>query len=252
MSDAAFDIASTEARRGEGRRTARPAAAATLVIVRRDGAAPRVLMGRRHAGAGFMPDRWVFPGGRCEAGDARAPAASELAPETADLLARAVAPSAAVGLPRALAMAAVRETWEETGLRLARLAPPPAAAPPAPWAAPWAAFGADGLWPDLAALSFIARAVTPPVLARRFDARFFRADATALAPGEPRPSPELDEVRWLTFAEARGVELPSVTRFILKEVELGLDAPRPPLFLRVLHGRRRADPIADLPAAAPD
>jgi 8-oxo-dGTP pyrophosphatase MutT (NUDIX family) len=92
--------------------------------------------------------------------------------------------------------------------------------------------------------------VTPPVLARRFDARFFLADARALAPGEPRPSAELDEVRWLSFAEARAVELPSVTRFILREVELALEAPRPPVFLRVLHGRRRADPIPDLPTAA--
>ena len=246
MTDAAFDLASTEARRGAGRRATRPLHAATLVLVRRDGPAPRVMMGRRHAGAGFMPGRWVFPGGRCEPEDARAPAATELTAEAADLLARAVAPSAARSLPRALAMAAVRETWEETGLRLARPAEAAGAAAPEPWAA----FGADGRLPDLAALRFVGRAVTPPGLARRYDARFLLADAKALAGLDARPSPELDQVAWLTWEEAREVELPSVTRVILKEVALALDDPaRAPLFLRVVHGRRRADPITAVPPA---
>lgn len=244
MTDAAFDIASTEQRRGEGRRAARPLHAATLVLVRRDGGDPRVLMGRRHAGAGFMPNRWVFPGGRCEPGDARAPAATELSPETRDLLTRAVSASAATSLPRALALAAVRETWEETGLRLARPAPPPA-----PLAPPWSDFAADGRLPDLAALAFIGRAVTPPSLARRFDARFFQADAEALASLDARPSPELDEVAWLTLEETRDVELPSVTRVMLRELALRLGEPgRAPIFLRVVHGQRRADPITEVPA----
>ena len=246
MSDAAFDIASTEPRRAAGQRAVRALHAATLVLVRRDGPQPRVMMGRRHAGARFMPSRWVFPGGRCEAGDARAPAASELTGETLDLLGRATPPSA-TALPRALAIAAVRETWEETGLRLARLAPAPARPP----AEPWPQFAADGRLPDLAALRFVARAVTPPVLPRRFDARFFLADAERLAGLEARPSPELDEVAWLTLEEARDVELPSITRFLLKELPLRLGDPaRPPLFLRVVHGRRRADPITDIAARA--
>ena len=244
MTDAAFDLASTEVRREAAVRVTRPLHAATLVLVRRDGVEPRVLMGRRHAGASFMPGRWVFPGGRCERGDARAPAATELTAETVDLLRRAVPPSAAATLPRALALAAVRETFEETGLRLAR---PGAAGTPA--AEPWRAFTADGGLPDLAALRFLARAVTPPELARRFDARFFLADAEALADLDPRPSAELDEVAWLTLAQTRGVELPSVTRVVLGELaKLQAEPARAPLFLRVVHGRRRADPMTDIPA----
>lgn len=245
MTDAAFDLASTEARRGEAARVTRPRHAATLVLLRRDGPEPRVLMGRRHAGASFMPSRWVFPGGRCERGDALAPAASELTAETADLLSRAVARSAAASLPRALGMAAVRETFEETGLRLARAAATPRSAT----TEAWRAFGEGGLLPDLGALRFVARAVTPPELARRFDARFFLADAAGLAGLDPRPSPELDEVAWLTLAETRDVELPSVTRVVLGELAKRLDTPgRPPLLLRVVHGRRRADPLTDIPA----
>lgn len=246
MTDAAFDIPSTELRRSAGDRATRPRHAATLMLVRRDGPAPRVLMGRRHASARFMPDRWVFPGGRCEPSDARAPAATELTPDTADLLCRAVPRAAAATLPRALGIAAVRETWEETGLRLARPAPAPASPP----AEPWPAFAADGRLPDLAALRFVGRAVTPPPLARRFDARFFQADAQALAGLDARASPELDEVAWLTLADTREVELPSVTRVVLRELALRLDDPsRPPLFLRVSHGRRRADPIIGVPIA---
>lgn len=248
MTDAAFDLPSTELRRPAGGRATRPLHAATLILVRRDGPAPRVLMGRRHAGAGFMPDRWVFPGGRCEPADARAPAASELTPQTADLLARAT-PGSAPALPRALALAAVRETWEETGLRLARPAPPSAA----PLPEPWPAFAEDGRLPDLAALRFVGRAVTPPPLARRFDARFFQADAQALADTDARPSPELDAVAWLTLDETRDVELPSVTRVMLKELAARLaDPARPPLFLRVVHGRRRVDPITVAPPASRD
>ncbi|MBE7218510.1 MAG: NUDIX hydrolase, partial [Caulobacteraceae bacterium] len=115
-------------------------------------------------------------------------------------------------------------------------------------AGPWAGFAADGRLPDLAALSFVARAVTPPQLPRRFDARFFQADAEALAGLDARPSPELEEVGWLTLAQAREVELPSVTRFLLKELGLRLAGEaRAPLFLRVSHGRRRADPLGELP-----
>ena len=96
----------------------RPKDAATLLIVRRDTPTPTVLMGRRHRGNAFMPDKWVFPGGRIDAGDYRIAAARELDDGEAAALAR-TAP-ARTALPRALAMAAVRETFEETGLLLAR------------------------------------------------------------------------------------------------------------------------------------
>ena len=78
----------------------------------------------------------------------------------------------------ALAAAAIRELWEETGLPLGQ--PGPADLP-----GDWAGFAARGLRPDASALRFIFRAITPPGRTRRFDARFFLADAGALA-GDPR------------------------------------------------------------------
>ena len=42
----------------------RPRDAATLILVRRDQAQPRVLMGKRSGRHDFMPDKYVFPGGR--------------------------------------------------------------------------------------------------------------------------------------------------------------------------------------------
>src|SRR5271170_8366073 len=97
-------------------RAVRPRDAATLIVLRRDGPKPRVLMGRRHGGHDFMPDKWVFPGGRIDPSDFRAPVASELRPNVAARLNKTAPPKRA----RALALAAIRETFEECGLLLGK------------------------------------------------------------------------------------------------------------------------------------
>nr|WP_222934412.1 NUDIX hydrolase [Caulobacter sp. 17J80-11] len=207
----------------------RPKDAATLILVRRDGPVPRVLMGRRAQGHVFMASKWVFPGGRVDPVDRTAPASSELTPETAVALQRGATASRA----RSLACAAVRETWEEAGLLLAR----PVAARPA--IGPWRAFTERGVAPDLGALSYVARAITPPGRARRFDARFFLADAERLAGLDPAGGDrELDEVAWLTLDEAGRQDLPAITRFVLGEVSARLEAPdRPVPFVRMVRGQ---------------
>src|SRR5512132_1324635 len=98
-------------------RALRPRDAATLIIVRRDGmATPRVLMGKRHASHAFMPNKYVFPGGRLDAADCRVRPSKDLHPATlAKLLAR-MRGKPTEARARGLAHAAVRETWEETGL----------------------------------------------------------------------------------------------------------------------------------------
>jgi 8-oxo-dGTP pyrophosphatase MutT (NUDIX family) len=95
-------------------RSLRPKDAATVLVIRRDGPSPRVLMGRRAKGHVFMASKWVFPGGRLHPADFRVAAASELHDETATSLCRTAPPARA----RALAAAAVRELFEETGLVL--------------------------------------------------------------------------------------------------------------------------------------
>lgn len=189
--------------------------AATVVLVRRDGGAgPRVLMGQRGAGAAFMPSKYVFPGGAVDAGDAAVPFARALdAGERARLAALPV--TTAPPAPEAMVAAAVRELWEEAGLRLARPHAWPAPAPP-----DWAALAAQGLAPDAGALRFIFRAVTPPGRTRRFDARFFLSDIADLT-GDPddfdAATDELGHLHWIGLDAARGLDLPFITEVVLAE-----------------------------------
>jgi 8-oxo-dGTP pyrophosphatase MutT (NUDIX family) len=219
------------AMRETGAKLVRPRDAATLIIVRRDGAKPRLLMGRRHGGHDFMPDKWVFPGGRIDRSDFRAPAASELRPEVAARLGR----TAPARRARALALTAIRETFEEAGLLLAK------PAPSRPAAGPWREFLEIGAEPDLAALDFIARAITPPYRPKRFDARFFMADAEALLSLDRRADcGELDEIAWVEVDEALHLDLPNITRFVLQELAQRLEEPgRPAPFMRFLRGTRQ-------------
>ena len=61
-------ISSSELRSTQ--RAVRPRDAATLIIVRGDGINPRVLMGKRAASHKFMPNKFVFPGGKVDLHDA--------------------------------------------------------------------------------------------------------------------------------------------------------------------------------------
>ena len=190
--------------------TAEPRPAATVLVVRRDGDAPSVLMGQRGAEAVFMPSKYVFPGGGLDAGDRAVGLVSPLGPAC---LARLEA-SAEPGLGPALAVAAIRELWEETGLALGE----PADLPLPP---DWADFAATGLRPSAAALRFLFRAITPPGRSRRFDARFFLADAAGLH-GDPddfsRASDELSHLHWVPLGEARRLNLPFITEVVLAEL----------------------------------
>lgn len=224
------DTDPADGERAPGSRAARPRDAATLILIRRDGGGPRLLMGRRNGGHAFMPGKWVFPGGRVDRGDARAPAAEELRPKVRARLEL----HSARGSARALGLAAIRETYEEAGLLLARPSPSRSVA------GPWRSFVETGALADLSALDFIARAVTPAYHPRRFDARFFTADASALLSLDRRgDTGELDEIAWFSLAEARALDLPAITRFVIDEVDRRQDqADQPVPFVRFSRGRR--------------
>jgi 8-oxo-dGTP pyrophosphatase MutT (NUDIX family) len=200
----------------------RPKDAATLIVIDRTGRDPKVLMGRRHHGHRFMPGKFVFPGGRIEAGDRSMPAAGALngRAETA-LLARVTRPT--VQRARALGLAAIRETFEETGLLLGtKEYGPPASAPPGPWES----FRERGVLPDLEALQLVARAITPPKRPKRFDTRFFAIDRDHVAdevPGIVGPDSELIELAWVSIAEAKKLELPAITNTVLDELQHRID-----------------------------
>lgn len=196
----------------------RPKDAATLIIIDRSGSAPKVLVGRRHHGHRFMPGKFVFPGGRIEPGDGRMPASGTLHPRAeAALMARVAHPSVQRG--RALALAAVRETFEETGLLLGTKEH---GAPDFAPDGPWTAFREHAVFPDLDALQFVARAITPPQRPKRFDTRFFAVDREAAVgevAGIVHPEAELIELAWVGIAEAKKLELPAITTVILDELQ---------------------------------
>jgi len=188
-------------------------------------------MGRRAPGHVFMASKWVFPGGRIDRSDFLAASATPPNADTAAALHREMSPRRA----RALMMTAVRETFEETGLILGQ------AAPPVSVAGPWREFRAASALPDLAALRYVGRAITPPGRSRRFDARFFMAEAGALLTPEPTAgSGELDEIAWLPLNNAQALDLPAITRFILDEVAQRLiESDRPLPFVRMIRGQHR-------------
>lgn len=186
--------------------------AATIILTRMLPEGPAVLMGQRGAGAAFMPSKYVFPGGALDPDDATPPFARPLAALDAARLAEDAGPV----LPMAFAGAAIRELWEETGLRLGL---------PGTWADPvpgdWQGFAEAGLLPDAGALRFVFRAITPPGRPRRFDARFFVADAAEVA-GDPddfsHATDELSHLHWVPISEARRLDLPFITEVVLAEV----------------------------------
>jgi 8-oxo-dGTP pyrophosphatase MutT (NUDIX family) len=212
-----------------------PRDAATLMLIDRSGSTPKVLLGRRHASHKFMPGKFVFPGGRIELLDQKMPAISELHPETQKkLLERVSKPSP--DFARAFALAAVRETAEETGLLLGVKRDH---APDAPGEI-WTEFAKANVHPDLGQIHFIARAVTPPRRPRRFDPRYLTADASAIAhtiEGVVGTDSELVELVWVPIEEATRLDMPTITGIILEEllarVEAGMkhDLPVPYYFM---------------------
>ncbi|MAT92045.1 MAG: NUDIX hydrolase [Halioglobus sp.] len=196
-------------------RAVRPKDAATLLIVRRGGAEPRVLMGKRAASHRFMPNKFVFPGGRVDPGDSRIRPPHDLHPQVLRRLCRGCSATRA----RALALAAIRETYEETGLVVGEPDTPTLRSrSPA-----WADFLRHDANPRLDVLHYIARAITPPYRNRRFDARFFMVDAEHIQ-GEvherPHGSGELLDLHWVALSRAREMEqLPHITRAVLQELQ---------------------------------
>lgn len=196
--------------------------AATVIVLRDRMTAPRILMGQRGAKAVFMPNKFVFPGGAVDAGDADVPLASPLPA----LCQSRLAEDADATLTHAIAVAAVRELWEETGLILGT---------PGAWSGEvpedWQSFAATGHLPAAAALQFNFRALTPPGRPRRFDARFFLVDADDIASDLDdfaAASDELSHLQWVPLSEARSFDMPFITEVVLAEVEARAGQTAPP------------------------
>lgn len=196
--------------------------AATVIVLRDRSTRPRVLMGQRGAQAAFMPNKFVFPGGAVDAADAAVPLARPLPA----ICAARLAEDSAADISGALAAAAVRELWEETGQILGLPGPWPGAIPK-----DWLEFAGTGHRPTADALQFVFRAITPPGRPRRFDARFFLLDADALASDLDdfgAAADELSHLQWIAIDEIRHYDLPFITEVVLAEVAARATDATPP------------------------
>lgn len=207
-------------------------------------------MGRRRPEQVFLPNKFVFPGGRVDAADRSVEPVSDLRqPEQAKLMVEMKASPATPLRARALAMAALRETFEEAGIVVgtplqettpaspdspATATSPLELAPAAPLTAPlptpappdhgpdshavWQAFLALGCRPSLSPLTFLARAITPPGRPRRYDTRFFCVEATHIARTVAERDEELRDLDWFTLEEVRRLDLPNITRAVVEDL----------------------------------
>jgi 8-oxo-dGTP pyrophosphatase MutT (NUDIX family) len=169
---------------GDGVWTARVPRDASTVCLLRDGVTGlEVFMLRRATTMAFAAGMHVYPGGAVETTDGEVATAGRVSD---DWLASRVSSDR----PRAVLVAAARETFEECGVLLALDAEGVPAAPEPSWdddrealVAGTLAFGAlldrRGLVVDDAALVPFAHWVTPTVEDRRYDTRFFVAAVPA-------------------------------------------------------------------------
>lgn len=192
-----------------------PVDAATLIIIDRSNSSPKILLGRRHERHVFLPGKFVFPGGRVEPSDCQMPVAKPLPTSIETQLLRQVDGTKAA---HAFPLAAIRETFEETGLLLGARTQNAPTIPPGVWSD----FAKTGYLPDLSQLHFITRAITPPGFSRRFDARFFAVDADAIRhriENVVHDDAELVELIWVPIAEAQNMDLAMITHIVLDELQ---------------------------------
>ena len=190
-----------------------PKLAATVVLVRPGPDGLEALLTKRPSSMAFAPDVYVFPGGRVDAGDA------DPSLQTRSVIDPAAAAGALGGdLDPAIALAAhiaaVRELFEEAGVLLADVTGPSdrvdahaAVAAPSLGLARSALVGGETTFRAIAdeldlrlrtdLLVPLSRWVTPPILPRRFDARFFAAQLPAGA-RESFEGGEVEEHAWMT------------------------------------------------------
>src|SRR5215470_4753779 len=227
----------------------RPRDAATLILVDRSGQVPKVLVGKRHDKVVFMPGKFVFPGGRVDKSDYRVPVAASIPNELEQNLLKG-SPKINAARAKSLAIAAIREACEETGLCLGRKAE--GAAPKLDGA--WKPFTDAGLLPDPSGLFLIARAITPPGRVRRFDTRFFTADASAIThrvEGVVHADAELVELVWVELGSQPLADLHPMTKNVLGELKRRLatgplrhDAAVP--FFHFYGGKMQKDVLGEL------
>lgn len=221
-------VSQSAEQQSNARKVVRIRDASSLLIIDRQSKMPKVLMGRRNKQLVFMPDKYVFPGGRSDNEDGSVTSANELNKADQEKLLAGMGSKASKRRAKALALCAIRETFEETGLKLATAFSSPltsagnsnvvTANHPG-----WEQFMQGGSIPDLENLRYFARAVTPPAFSRRFDTRFFIIfrdqinsgfDQTLISCGE------LEDLGWISLEKAATLNIADITSRILNDAQI--------------------------------
>ncbi len=203
--------------------------AASLLLVRGKGENLELLAGRRPQSVRFMPGVYVFPGGSVDPVDSR-PWPGELRSETL-----------ATRLQRS-ARAALRETWEEVGV----LVGSKGTAPSPGTTEPQRAYAERGVVADFGLLTYIGRAITPSRVFRRFNTRFFVAEAEHVV-GDPASSYELEDVGWHPIGRTPLSPFRDVSQFMLAQAIALREgtAPFQPMLFATVAGKRRIRPCRE-------
>jgi 8-oxo-dGTP pyrophosphatase MutT (NUDIX family) len=118
-------------------------------------------------------------------------------------------------------MAAIRETFEETGLLFGS---DEFGAPDAHTPGSWTDFAAQGVYPRSLGGDLRCPRDHAPRRPKRFDTRFFAIDASAVAKridGIIGPDPGLVDLVWVDFDEAKQLDLPTITKVIIRRSRPG-------------------------------
>lgn len=186
------------------------------MLIDRDRERPAVLMGKRSSKHAFMPNVFVFPGGRKDRGDWRVKSQTQLNSQVISKLMQRTHNRFSKATAHSLAIAAARELYEETSLHLSN----------------------GGKQFDLYPLRFLARAITPLGHNRRYDTRFFSCfcDEIQMDISQLEDSDELSELQWVDIQSPTGFEFAPITEHILDYLKqiMGKD-PALPHTLDALH-----------------
>lgn len=219
-------------------RPARPKKAATIILWQGPRDNPRILMGKRTSRHDFMPSVYVFPGGRVDRADSYAGSIGEISARTKTVLEAAYSPRQA----RALLLAVVRETYEETSLMLGREAEGARNLNHKSYDA----FRAAGRLPDISAIEVMGRAITPPRRHKRFDTWFFAKDMNGTHNLDTSDSHELLNVGWFTYEQIEDLKTHVATETMLRVMKRFLSKDNPPasvFFMRRKGGEFITDPF---------
>mgnify|MGYP002817480895 CR=1 FL=1 len=190
-------------------------------------------MGRRGSSAPFKPGVYVFPGGVTERTDFMVRPRNSLSSGIAQHLAVANSQRFA----NALAMTAIRETFEETGLLFGS---PDGDIGPVDHQS-WKIFREKQLSPDLRLLDYLGRAITPSDQHLRFHARFFATSHQNLQ-GTLTTDEELEDLDWVKLSGPHEKEMMIVQKAMLAILAKSLSGARTAP-ARLIFNRRRKNRV---------